>query len=485
MAGADGLASDAAARLAALTARARDELALMSYPARPWVRKPAAAPSAQGVDVLIVGAGQSGLAAALALEREGVTDLLVVDSSPAGYEGPWETYARMETLRTPKHSVGLETGLPALSARAWHAARHGEAAWQGFARVPRHDWMDYLRWLRGFIAAPIVNDTRAGTLTDAGGGCIAVPLDGPAGRRFVLARHVVLATGFDGAGAWRMPPAIAALPAHLRTHSNVVFDLSALQGKRVGILGHGASAFDTAGAVLDAGARSVDICYRRVEIPRVNPHRHLEYVGLLKHYAEMPPALRWEVAHFFDTRDQPPTQNGYDRALAHPHCRVHAGCPWTRVAAQGDAVRVETPGRHFEFDFVVAATGAVVDLAARAELAVAAPHVARWRDRYAPPSALEHAALAEYPFVGEDYQLQPLHPGTGWDWLTRVYAYNFASYVSMGPHSTSVSAHKYSLPRMLRGITRGLFLDQLDYVMPGITAYAEVELQTSEDRVAA
>lgn len=479
------LLPEAARRLAELEARARDEMQLMSYPLRPWVR-PGGGRVGPVCDVLIIGAGQSGIAAALALEREGVTNLMLVDASPAGFEGPWETYARMETLRTPKHSVGLEGGLPALSARAWYAARHGAGAWDGFARVPRHDWMDYLRWLRGFVAAPIHNDTRAGALADAGEGLIAVPLSGPGVPARVFARHVVLATGFDGCGEWHVPDMLrAALPDAMLTHSNVAFDLARAAGKRVGILGHGASAFDTAGALLAAGAKSVDVCYRRRDIPQINPHRHLEYVGLLKHYAEMPAALRWEIAHFFDTRDQPPTQNAYDRATAHPACRVHAACPWTRVLHEGGVALVDTPRGRFEFDFVVAATGSMVNLSARPELAGVAAQVARWRDRYTPPEALSHAGLAEYPFVGEEYQLQPLTAGAGYDWLERVHAYNFASYVSMGPHSTSVSAHKYSMPRLTRGITRSLFFSQIETVMPGIAAYDEVELRLPGERVAA
>ncbi|MBL8382923.1 MAG: NAD(P)/FAD-dependent oxidoreductase [Burkholderiales bacterium] len=475
----------AAARLAALEARAREDLRLMSYPARDWVR-PAPARSDPVLDVLIVGAGQSGLAAALALEREGVTRIMLVDASPAGFEGPWETYARMETLRTPKHSVGLEGGLPSLSARAWHAARYGAAAWEGFARVRRHDWMDYLRWLRGFVAAPVLNDTRAGALADAGDGLIEVPLAGPRAPARVFARHVVLATGFDGCGEWHVPEHIAsAVPPDRLTHSNVPFDLARVAGRRVGILGHGASAFDTAGAALDAGARSVEICYRRRDIPQINPHRHLEYVGLLKHYPEMPAALRWEIAHFFDTRDQPPTQNAWDKATSYPNCRVRAGCPWLRVAFEGGEVRVDTPAGTLAYDFVVAATGSIVRLEARAELALAARQIARWRDRYTPPAALAHDGLADYPFVGAEYQLQPREAGTGFDWLGRVYAYNFSSYVSMGPHSTSVSAHKFSMPRMLRGITRALFFGQIDAVMPGIAAYDEIELNLGEKRIAA
>jgi cation diffusion facilitator CzcD-associated flavoprotein CzcO len=476
---------DASQRLEALVREARADLALMSYPNRSWVRPPVTT-LAPVFDVLIIGAGQAGLAAGLALWREGVTNVLLVDRSEPGLEGPWETYARMETLRTPKTSIGLESGIPSLTARAWHAARYGADAWETLQRVPRVEWMDYLRWLRGVIGLEIRNRTAAGALAPAPGGLIAVPLESDGKVETIFARHVVLATGFDGSGLWHVPEHIVkAVPPERLSHSNVPLDLARLAGKRLGILGHGASAFDTAAAALAAGAASVDVCYRRRDIPQINPHRHLEYVGLLKHYGELPPALRWEIAHFFDTRDQPPTQNAWNAATAYPNCRVHSSCPWDALEYTDGVVHVSTPRGRFEFDQIICATGSMVNLAARPELREVAGQVARWRDRYQPPAALEHPVLAQYPYVGEDYQLQPLVPGSGFDWLMRVYAYNFSSYVSMGPHSTSVSAHKYSIPRMVRGITRSLMFEQLDAVMPGIAAYDEIELQLPPERAAA
>ena len=473
--------ADAPARLAQLTARARADLALMSYPNRSWV-KPRSTQLSPVYDVIVVGAGQAGLATLLALWREGVTNVLVVDRSEPGFEGPWETYARMQTLRTPKASIGLESGLPSLTARAWHEARYGAQAWHTFERVPRTQWMDYLRWLREVIDLPIRNRTLVGALSGAPDGMITVPLQGtsdtPSAAETVYARHVVLATGFDGNGEWHVPTHIAAaVPVSHRSHSNLPIDLAGLAGKRIGILGHGASAFDFAAAVLAAGARSVDVCYRRRDIPQINPHRQLEYAGLLKHYAELTPALRWEIAHFFDSRDQPPTQAAWDAATAYPGCRVHSACPWDHLEFRNNVVHVDTPRGRFEFDYLVCATGSVVNLAARPELRGVADHVARWADRYQPPDSLAHDTLARYPFLGESYEMQERVDGSGHAWLSRVYAYNFASYVSMGPHSTSVSGHKHSIPRMIRGITRSLMFEQVDAVMPGIAAYNELELR--------
>lgn len=474
------LLSDADERLSALAERARTELALMAYPARGWV-KPLDTQLAPVYDVLIVGAGQSGLAAGLALKRDGVTNILLVDQSEPGLEGPWETYARMQTLRTPKYSVGMEGGIPALSARAWFEARYGAEEWLKIERVPRTDWMDYLRWFRAVADLPIRNRVKVGALEPVGEQLIAVPLisaHGPApGNETVFARQVVLATGYDGSGAWRVPPHIAnALPPEVCSHSNVTIDLAKLAGRRVGILGHGASAFDTAGAALRAGAKSVDICYRRRDIPQINPHRQLEYAGLLKHYGDLAPALRWEIAQFFDTRDQPPTQNAYDGAVGFGNCRVHPASPWDEVSYRDGVVRVRTPLASFEFDYVICATGVMIDLAGRAELAAIARRILTWAEAYTPPEELRHPVLEQYPYLGPYYDFMARTPDCE-AWLSRIYAYNFSAYVSMGPHSTSVSAHKHSIPRMVRGITARLLAEQADSIMPGIRAYSEVELR--------
>ena len=64
--------------LDALRRQVREQLALLSYPGRDWVR-PVVHPGGLPVhDVVIVGAGQAGLGTALALRRDGVANVLVI-----------------------------------------------------------------------------------------------------------------------------------------------------------------------------------------------------------------------------------------------------------------------------------------------------------------------------------------------------------------------------------------------------------------------
>lgn len=85
---------------------------------RPWLT-PVTSPDGQpALDVLIIGAGQSGLATAFALRRSQVTNILVVDKAEQGREGPWLTYARVPTLRSPKNYTGSDLDIPSLTYQA-------------------------------------------------------------------------------------------------------------------------------------------------------------------------------------------------------------------------------------------------------------------------------------------------------------------------------------------------------------------------------
>src|ERR1700712_495125 len=121
-------------QLDALAVRVRRDLAMMAYPNVGWVQPLRHASGQPVFDVVVVGGGQSGLCTAFSLRCDGVANVLVIDGNPAGYEGPWDRFARMDRLRTPRFLVGLERGLPNLSVRAWFETKYGEAAWAALDR---------------------------------------------------------------------------------------------------------------------------------------------------------------------------------------------------------------------------------------------------------------------------------------------------------------------------------------------------------------
>ena len=117
------------------------DLGILSWPGREWVA-PRRAPEGGGRvhDVLVVGGGQCGLAVAYGLMREKVSNVLCLDENEAGLEGPWLTYARMVTLRTPKHLTGLDFGLPSVTFQSYYEARFGHEAWVTLEKIPKEMW---------------------------------------------------------------------------------------------------------------------------------------------------------------------------------------------------------------------------------------------------------------------------------------------------------------------------------------------------------
>ena len=116
--------------LIALEAQVRADLAKTAHPNAAWLTPKPGPDGRPALDVLVVGAGQSGLATAFGLMRSQVTNILVLDKSEEGQEGPWLTYARMHTLRSPKHFTGPDLDIPSLTYQSWHEARFGEEDWR-------------------------------------------------------------------------------------------------------------------------------------------------------------------------------------------------------------------------------------------------------------------------------------------------------------------------------------------------------------------
>jgi cation diffusion facilitator CzcD-associated flavoprotein CzcO len=456
---------------AALAEQARAESALLAYPDRAWV-KPMTVDGAPCADVLVVGGGMTGLAVAYGLRREAVYNVAVLDENPAGHEGVWENFARMPELRSPKVQNGLDFGQPSLSVQKWFQARYGADAWERISRIPRQDWMAYLRWYRATLNLKLENDVRV-TAIGLGPCAGLVTVETSKGVRF--ARSVVLATGFEGGGYERLPEVVSArLPRERYDHACKPIDFRRFRGQRIGILGHGASAFDAALVALQEGAARVDLCFRRSALPTVNPHRHLEGAGLMANWPYLDDAIRWNIARHMRQFDQPPAPASFAAACALPGFHMHASCPWNEVTLDGGSIRVGTPRGDFHFDHLICATGYAMDLSARAEWRHLAPRVLLWRDRYQPPPEEQWPELDAYPYLSDGYELQPRDPAD--DWIGRVHAFNFAAAVSMGPHSTSVAGQKHALPRMLRALVRRLFLEQQDSLIPDLRAYDEQDI---------
>lgn len=446
---------------------AQAEIAAMAYPQRGWVE-----PRPGFRDVAIVGGGQSALGIAFGLKRLGIVDTLCLERQTRGNAGPWRNYARMATLRTPKELVGLEYGHAALGYRAWHEAKYGAESWAHLERIARPDWAAYLDWYEAVTQPEIRYGVSVERIVPVAGG-FELRCEGAAPVR---ARRVVLATGFEGCGAWDVPAHVKeTVDPERYAHSNGPLDVAKIAGKRVAILGHGASAFDNAAWALENGAASVDLCFRRTALPELNPHRWAEFAGFLDHFYDLPDALRWRLGFMFRALDQPPTKNGVAAAQAFSNFRAHPGADWQRIETIGQTLRIHTPLGAIDADYLVCATGLATDLARRPELVDIRADIALWADRYTPPAAEAHAGLAAAPYLGPSFEFVEKNPGTA-PWLANIHCFAFAASVSHGGQCTSISGHKFALPRLVRGIARGFFLDQADRLVPSLAAFDEREI---------
>lgn len=455
--------------LETLEARLREELALLHLPAKPWLT-----PRPGVRDVLIIGAGLSGLCTAAALRFLGVNDVEVLDRAPAGLEGPWITSARMNTLRTPKEATGPALGVPSLTPRAWYEARFGAAAWDQVERIPRSTWMEYLVWYRRVLDLPVRNGVTVRAITPRADGLVEVQTDADAAP--LLARRVILATGLDGLGAPFVPAVAQGVDRRFWAHSSDALDAAQLRGKRIAVIGAGASAMDNAAFALEAGAASVDMLVRRAAMPRIDKFSGVGSRGTVHGFQALPIATRAAVFAMDQQAQLPAPRASVLRVSRHANARFHFGCPIEQMTAQGDTVELTTPRGTARFDHVIFATGFTVDAAQRPELAAIAPHLLLWRDLQQQPGS--------NPVLGAAFELQQRAPGNC-PGLEHIHAFNFAAVATHGKLTSGIPSISDGARRLTQGLVASLFAEDQDEFLARFAAYDTPELLGDEWTAAA
>ncbi|HEY0124272.1 MAG TPA: NAD(P)/FAD-dependent oxidoreductase [Rhizobium sp.] len=474
--------TNAKERLAQLEEQVQRDLRYLDYPAYPWVNPRQSEAGEHIWDVVVVGAGQGGLALTFGLRREKVDNVIALDRAPEGREGPWITYARMLTLRSGKHVTGPDLGIGALTPQAWYIAVYGEEAWAQLGKWSRVVWQDYLIWYRKLLDLPVRNQTEVTGLAPEGE-LIRVTGYDTATREPLswLARKVVLSTGIEGNGAWQLPDLpFDNIPADRFMHTNWEYDLSDIKGKRIAVLGAGASAFDTAATALELGCLSVTHFVRRKQIPVVNPFRLMERAGFLHHFAEMSDDERWQWMMAITKNGQPPTQDGVNRCAAHANYHLLTGVTWQGLRMVGDEVELTlSDGSVHRVDFLILGTGYSIDVSQRPELAPFADKIQLWGDIYDAPEHERSNAVLSYPYLSGDLSFREKVPGTA-PFLKNIHNFTFTATASVGYSGASLTGMKYGIQRLLSGITEFLWREEAHYYLREITAYTDIDLDTEE-----
>ena len=123
--------------------------------------------------------------------------------------------------------------------RTWCASRRtsGCATWSGFATRCACRCATMCGWN---------GSNRAAT-------CWHCICETQAGPEIALTRKLVLATGIEGAGVRRVPDFVRDnLPRETWAHTSDTIDFAPSPGRRVAVIGGGASAFDNAATALEA-----------------------------------------------------------------------------------------------------------------------------------------------------------------------------------------------------------------------------------------
>jgi cation diffusion facilitator CzcD-associated flavoprotein CzcO len=453
------------------------DLDMLGLPAANW---PAATEDPSGrpvLDVLVVGAGMNGIAAAASLMFKGVRNLAVIDRSGPGQEGPWLSYARMDTLRSPKSLTGPALGIPSLTFRAWYEASHGVEAWSKLYKIHNRTWVDYLTWLQQVLALPVQHGTNVQALGPAGR-FVQAMLTTSGAPRAVLARRVVLATGRAGAGGVLWPDFVdRELKPDLAGHAVHDIDFGAFRDRSIAILGGGASAWDNAATALEHGAARVDMYVRRRYLPQVNKGRGSAFPGFLHGWSALPDAERWTTMVYLNDLQSPVPHETVNRTLQQSGFHIHLGTP-VEAASRADgqvAIRlVGQPGPRLH-DFLIVATGFHVDPTQIPELAGYAGHIATWRDRYQPPPELRRSDLERFPYLGPGFELTEKTPGSD-PTLGQIHLVNYGAHASHAGIASDIPGVNIAAERVAGAIVTSLFREDLDPMRRKVEAYDEPEL---------
>lgn len=467
-------------RLEAALAR---DFARLNHPPAPWTPELAGPDGRPALDVLVVGGGMNGLAAAFALRRLGLARLRQVDRRPAGLEGPWLSYARMEFLRSPKHLTGPAQGLPNLTFRAWWEAQHGARGWDRLGFIAKEDWAAYLAWYGRVTGAAVESGTALLSLAPAGR-FLAARLRGPDGGEAVVhARQVVLATGREGQARPRIPPVFAPFHGQGVVHSSEPLDLAALAGRRVAAIGLSASAFDNACAAAEAGAQVV-LLGRAAAIPTVNKMKQTVYPGFAQGFPDLPDVERLDWLRLVIASRIAPPRHTVQRA-ARAGVRVVTGAAPQAVRRTADGLCIDTTAGAFEADLVILGTGFRFDLAAAPELGGFAERALTWRDVLGdlpggePADDAPGEELLDCPALGPGFELRP-RPGAAAEGLARLRIFTHAAQPSLGNLANDIPQASEGAERLARATARALFLEDAAHHRARLAAYAEPELHGDE-----
>jgi cation diffusion facilitator CzcD-associated flavoprotein CzcO len=445
---------DLSASLDELQERVNQDLDWTGYPEN-WVLS-----KEEALDVAIIGAGMAGTSAAFALKKLGIHHIRLFDQNPEKREGPWVTYAQMPILRTGKCATGPCLNFPSLTFQAWYEAQFGKDAWNALTKATPEQWMDYLYWFRKILGLPVTNNCRLAQIQPIHPNLFQLDFDEHGSKVQILARKVVLATGRGGFGGANIPSFVKNASPTLYAHTSQQIDYPALKDKHLIIIGCGSSAFDSAGAALEAGAKKVDILFRRQCIPKQNKFAFFVDAGVEQGFHLLPDDKRWQLTAAASRAGIPPPEEALSRVAPYPQLAIHPNAGILRVEQRGNQLCLITAQGTYSCDFLILATGYRINGQAQDELRILMPFISLWKEHIsAPPD--EITELGGFPYLGPSYEFTERERGKA-PFLKNIHCFNYAALVSQGLTTNAIDSISIGAERLARGIAADFFAEQVD-----------------------
>ncbi len=456
-----------------LETKLRTDLNCLGIPSKNWV------PRRDGVaDVVIVGGGMCGMVAWLSLITGGMQNIRILDRAIEGYEGPWLTYARMETLRSPKDLTGPAFSHGGLTFQAWYRAQFGVTKWNALDRILRPMWMDYLRWYRHVLNIPIENGISLDHVENKGD-LLRLQVSGMTDET-ILCRKLIFATGRDGTGSPNIPSFVDGLSQDFWAHCAHEINFSMLKNKCVAVIGVGASAVDNAAEALEHGATEVRHLIRRKEMPTINKMMGIGSFGFTAGYAALPDEWRWRFMQYSFATQTPPPHGSTLRVSRHKNAYFHFDKETIKIQQHGDKAKIYfSDNTSYLADFVILGTGFKIDPLARTEFGKNAGNILLWKDVYTPPKDEKNDELGCFPYLNPDFSFCEKVAETA-PWLKNVFCFNYGASASLGKVSGDIPGISEGAAWLARAIASQLYSEDIEEHWQLMLNYKKPELQGHE-----
>ncbi|MDE1462523.1 NAD(P)-binding domain-containing protein [Spartinivicinus poritis] len=424
-------------------------------------------------DVIIVGAGHSGLALAHQLRLLGIGRILILDKQSIDKPGPWSSFARMEKLRTSKYSQGPECGNPLLSFKFWINSLKGPNAFEDIDFIKTVDWANYLSWFRDILKIDVVSETEVlyqHWNSDANSFEITA-LNGGKDKNY-YASFLCFATGMIACGGWEAPSNLVKnIDPNKIGYAWKNIDFSELSGKTLAVIGGGASAFDNALMASKHGATCSDIISRR-KIPDGRPLSEKLWLGrsddqifpdeetypadmtnpILRFTNTLEKDLYLDVIENFFLDGRTTSRPEYQRQFQNIEgLNVYDGVGEIAITESDDKGKYRIKSRlGFDktYDYLILATGPRYDLALRREYSSISDEILTWGDINDKIKLFDIEAL---PKLTDEYQIQFKTDNPA---ATKLYCLTDFVHLTVGIPALANVVEKIS-----RSIANALYLD--------------------------